>query len=67
MSGRPIKRTLRRPRMNWDRRPQQVGLPTGTSDGPSARRAGGVGRRIRRGDVGPHRERGCAARAVRQG
>ena len=48
--------------MNWDRRPQQVGLPTGTSDGPSARRAGGVGRRIRRGDVGPHRERGCAAR-----
>ena len=48
--------------MNWDRRPQPVGLPTGTSDGPSARRAGGVGRRIRRGDVGPHRERGCAAR-----
>ena len=46
--------------MNWDRRPQPVGLPTGTSDGPSARRAGGVGRRIRRGDVGPHRERGCA-------
>ena len=37
-----------------------MGLPTGTSDGPSARRAGGVGRRIRRGDVGPHRERGCA-------
>ena len=53
---------MHRPRMNWDRRPQQVGLPTGTSDGPSARRAGGVGRRIRRGDVGPHRERGCAAR-----
>ena len=46
--------------MNWDRRPQQVRFPTGTSDGPSARRAGGVGRRIRRGDVGPHRERGCA-------
>ena len=42
--------------------PRQVGFPTGTSDGPSARRAGGVGRRIRRGDVGPHRERGCAAR-----
>ena len=53
---------VHRPRMNWDRRPQQVGFPTGTSDGPSARRAGGVGRRIRRGDVGPHRERGCAAR-----
>ena len=51
---------VHRPRMNWDRRPQPVGLPTGTSDGPSARRAGGVGRRIRRGDVGPHRERGCA-------